>query len=338
MRVLIIKTSSLGDVLHTLPAVSDAAAVYPHIQFDWVVEEAFQAIPKLHPYVNQVIPVALRRWRKEKYKALFQGEIKQFLKTLKQTQYDVIIDAQGLLKSAILSCFASGKRIGFARHSAKEPLSSLFYHRGIQTKEGLHAIDKIRFLFSAIFEYPFQNSKPNYGLTIPKQNENPQEKKPYYVFLHGTTWETKQWPEQHWIKLGNCIENAGYDIKLLFGNTIEEARANRIREAVPSSEVLPKMNLEEIALILEQAKGVISVDTGLAHLAAALNVPTLALYGPTNPLLTGTMGENQQHLKADYPCSPCFKKACPLIKEKNSPSPCLASLTPEFVWNYLNAV
>jgi heptosyltransferase-1 len=319
-----------------LPALTDAAKVYPHIQFDWVVEETFQSVPHWHQHVNQVIPVALRRWRKNVVSAFFKGEIFTFIRNLRQKKYDKIIDAQGLSKSALLAFFARGKRFGFDWTSARDPWASLWYHERAQASWEEHAVSRVRRLFAKSLGYPVPVDMPDYGIHLSKLPAV-SDSAPYLVFLHGTTWSTKHWPEQYWVELARKAENSGFKIKLLWGNLTEKARADRIATEVSAAEVLPKLGLEEAASILSKAQAVVSVDTGLGHLAAALNVKTVSLYGPSDPILTGTYGLNQTHLKVNFACSPCFKRECqyPGASEYTVQPPCFTTLPPETVWRAL---
>ncbi len=352
MRVLVVKTSSLGDVIHTLPALTDAAKVYPNIEFDWIVEEPFQMIPAWHPNVRQVIPIAFRRWRREWFTAALRGEIKQTIKRIRGESYDAIIDAQGLLKSVLLCFFARGKRMGFSWTSAREPLSSIFYHQRAVASWSLHAVPRLRKLFAESLRYSYIEDTPDYGIETKRlfnananANDSNVNNDPYCVFLHGTTWETKHWPESHWIQLGKLIAKSGYKIKLMWGNAVEENRAKRIAAAIPDSVViLPKLNLNEVAAVLAGADGIVSVDTGLGHLAAAFGIPTLSLYSASDSKLTGLMGPRQIHLSAKFPCAPCFKRTCLFSKETTSKEahdlihpPCFTTTLPEQVWQQLQS-
>lgn len=349
MRVLIIKTTSMGDIIHTLPALSDAAKVYPNITFDWVVEDAFQSMPGWHPCVKKIIPISLRRWRRNQEGllkgALVKGEIFKFIRNLRQTRYDKIIDAQGLLKSAWISWVARGKTAGYSFASAREPLASLFYQQKVKVSWKDHAVKRARRLFAESLAYPIPNTPPDYGISLERLPAyTASNQVPYFVFLHGTTWATKHWPENYWVQLGQILSERGFHIKLLWGNSLEEQRARRIELQVKTAEVLPKLTLEQAASVLAHASGIVSVDTGLGHLAAALNIPTVSLYGPSDPVLTGTDGLNQIHLKTDFSCSPCFSKSCMYsgkkpefnieTKEEVDP-PCYASLTPQKVYQSL---
>lgn len=336
MRVLLIKTSSLGDIIHTLPALTDAKKIYPDIQFDWVVEETFQHIPKWHPAVNRIFPVALRRWRKQWITELFSGEIFSKIKELRKQQYDVIIDAQGLMKSALVALMARGKRSGLNFKSAREHLASLFYHHRYEVSWTEHAVSRSRLLFAKALNYPCPapHISTDYGIEI-KQFPPFKHSTPYFVFLHGTTWENKHWPESYWISLAKLTVSTGKSVVLLWGNLSEKERAQRIAAAVSNAIVLPKLSLEEVAGVLVTASCVVSVDTGLGHLAAALATPTVSLYGPTDAIRTGLHGQNQIHLSSTFPCSPCLKRGCHYSGEKTIDPPCFVSVSPERVFQQL---
>lgn len=344
MRVLIIKTSSMGDVIHALPALTDAGKAIPGIQFDWVVEEGFAEIPRWHPLVKNVIPVALRRWRKNIFSAQTRKEWKQCHEQLRATKYDLIIDAQGLLKSAWLVFMAKGKRCGLDWSSAREPLVSLFYQRKVtagKIKE-VHAVTRMRRLFSQVLGYALPESVADYGLDL--KNTGTETKDKYVVFLHGTTWPTKHWSPESWVELANIANQNGLAVKLPWGNIVERERAEYIVANSKNAEVLPRMKLAEIAEVLAGARAAVAVDTGLGHLAAALDVPTVSLYGPSNPLLTGAIGKSQVHLSAKFICAPCLSNVCTYrdssLKSEsftlNPPAPpCFSTLSPNAVWGAL---
>lgn len=309
LRVLVIKTSSLGDVIHTLPALTDAARAIPGIRFDWVVEEGFREIPTWHPAVDQVLPVAIRRWRKNLWQTFKSGEWRRFKQRLRETRYDLVIDAQGLLKSAWLTRYVKAPVAGLDRDSVREPLASRFYDRRLAVARGQHAVERLRQLFAMALGYDLPNAMGDYGLRReqwPSQLPAPA----YVVFLHGTTWDTKHWPEHYWRELAERLALARIEVRLPWGNPAEQARAQRIATGLKNVHILPKLNLAGVAAILAEAKACVAVDTGLGHLAAALDVPTVSLFGPTNPGLTGAYGKGQEHLGSDFPCAPCLQKKC----------------------------
>lgn len=308
MRVLIIKTSSLGDVIHTLPALTDAAHAIPGIRFDWVVEEGFAEIPGWHPAVDQVIPVAIRRWRKNLWQTLKSGEWKAFKQRVRERKYDLVIDAQGLVKSAWLTRYVKAPVAGLDRYSAREGWASRFYDRRLSVATGQHAVERVRQLFAMALAYDLPDGIGNYGLDLERLQLPPAA--PYVVFLHGTTWATKHWPEAYWRELAERMGRRKLEVRLPWGNPAEKARAERIAQGLNNCQVLPRLNLAGVARVLAAAKACVAVDTGLGHLAAALDVPTISLFGPTNPGLTGAYGRTQIHQASDWPCAPCLQKKC----------------------------
>ena len=338
ITVLVIKTSSLGDIIHTLPALTDAQTALGDIQFDWLVEESFAEIPAWHPAVRNIIPVAIRRWRKGIVKTVFNGEFKRFKQQLQAQYYDVVIDAQGLLKSAALTYLAQGNSYGLDKLSAREPLAARFYQYPQNIARDQHAVERVRQLFAQSLGYDHHALPVNYNLNISTQAAEGNSRS--ILFLHGTTWESKHWPEQYWLELAHQLSAQGYKILLPWGNDKEYQRALTIQQQCNDKQqisVLDKMNLNQLAKKIAASDAVIAVDTGLAHLAAALDKPTIALYGPTSPGLTGTYGKHQIHLQSDRKCAPCFKKHCPYSKEAEHP-PCYNDIKPERVINSLTTL
>lgn len=336
MRVLLIKTSSMGDVLHTLPALTDAGHALPGISFDWAVENAFAEIPSWHPLVKKVIPIALRRWRKGIFSKETRLEWKQLREELNSSEYDLILDAQGLVKSAFLTFFAKGVRAGLDWRSAREAFASLVYQRKYTVNFYQHAIVRMRSLFSQALNYPLPGTAPQFGLDRGELQKSQTEK--YLVFLHGTTWVTKEWPETYWIALAHLAKAAGYRIKIGGGNAVEVERANRIASHNDSIDVTPYLTIAQMAALLANAKGAVAVDTGFGHLAAALDVPLVSLYGPTNPEFTGALGNTSLHLAAQFSCAPCLRRTCN-YKGASAVSPaCYGSLHPEQVFATLQTL
>lgn len=300
MHVLIVKTSSMGDVLHTLPALTDAMHAIPGIQFDWVVEEGFAQIPSWHPAVDRVLPVAIRRWRKHWFGPRQREERVQFKRALQSRQYDVVIDAQGLIKSAALvTRLAKGVKHGQDSRSAREPFASWWYDKRHAINKQQHAVERTRELFAKSLGYDKPATQGDYAIARHFLAEPPMDERPYLVFLHATTRDNKHWPEDHWRELIGLMANSGLQIKLPWGAEHEHQRALRLAEGFDYVEVLPKLTLEQVARTLAGAKAVVSVDTGLSHLTAALDRPNITLYGPTDPGLIGGYGENQFVLRPE---------------------------------------
>lgn len=339
-RVLVIKTSSMGDIIHTLPALTDAVNAIPAISFDWVVEEAFAEIPKWHPFVDRIIPIFLRRFRKKPLQLLNSGELIHFFSELRKRRYDLVIDAQGLIKSAMVTRFSRGLRCGLNWQSAWEPLASLAYQKKIEVDPKLHAIKRMRLLFSKALSYSVDDSILNYGLQLNnlKINKSIDIEGKFLLFIHGTTWDTKEWPETYWIELAKIAAQNEFRVLLPWGNNKEEQRAKRIAAVSSNAVVLPRTSLTELANILNAASGVVSVDTGLGHLAAALNVPTVSLYGPTDPKEIGTQGLNQTHISVNFKCSPCWNQHCGYGQSSEVAPACFSSIPPTIVWEQLQKV
>jgi len=299
MNVCLVKTSSMGDVLHTLPALTDAQNALPDITFDWVVEENFAEIPRWHGAVKRVIPIALRRWRKQPFSAETQQAWKSYRALLQENQYDAVIDAQGLVKSAFFATrLAQGTKYGYNRQCAREPLASFFYDHRFYVAYQQHAVERIRQLFSLSLGYELPQTQGDYG--IARHFTNHAVEKPYIVFIHATTRADKHWLEDEWKKTAEKL-TALFDveIRLPWGNEQEHQRAQRIANGLDKTTVLPKLTLTELADQIANAKAVISVDTGLAHLTAALDKPNITLYGATDPKLIGTYGKNQIYIKRE---------------------------------------
>lgn len=310
MRVLIVKVSSLGDVIHALPAVTDAVRAKRDLRFDWVVEEAFAEIPSWHPAVDKVIPVAFRRWRKHLFKTWHSGEFKAFKSNLQEQHYDLVIDAQGLIKSGIISRLSRGLTVGLSNRAIREPLATLFYNVVYTVPWQQHAVDRIRELFARTFHYSFDYQTCDYGLNLAQFREQAQAAERYLVFFHGTTWESKLWPDAYWQKLAVIAGANGYRVKVLWGNSEERERARQIARAGAHVDILDQLSLSQIARLLTNSAGVVAVDTGLGHLAAALSVPAVSIYGSSSPDLTGTYGRRQLHLRPALDCAPCMSKKC----------------------------
>jgi heptosyltransferase I len=296
MQILIVKTSSLGDVIHNLPVVTDIARQVPGARMDWVVEEGFADVPRLHPAVQRVIPVALRRWRRGLLSPATWGEVGAFFRALRQESYDVVLDTQGLLKSGLIAALARGPVHGQDRASAREPLAARFYDRVYAVPRGRNAVVRNRDLAAQALGYPLPEAPPDYGIAPPDATLLPLPPR-FVVALHATSRDSKLWPERNWIDLGRALQKQNLTLVLLWGNRVEEARARAIASAVPAATVLPQLGLRELAAVFGRAVGVVGVDTGLVHLAAALNRPTVAIYTDTSPALTGVLVADMRRMR-----------------------------------------
>jgi heptosyltransferase-1 len=284
--ILFIKTSSLGDVIHHMPALTEARKRLPGARFAWLVEEAFASLVRLHPAVDEVIPVAWRRWRKSLYAPATLTEIAENLRAIRSAAYDEIVDSQGLLRSAIIARIAHGRRHGYDSRSIREPLAAAFYDIRHRVSRDLHAVERNRILSGLALGYVPQGA-PDFGLDRARfANSGPR----YAVLLHATARPGKQWPEANWIALGHALDRQGLDLVLPWGTPPERARSERIAAALPCARVPERAPLDAVARLIAGAEFVVGVDTGLMHLAAALGVPLVAIFAGSKPSLTGPVG------------------------------------------------
>ncbi|MFN3657001.1 MAG: lipopolysaccharide heptosyltransferase I [Pseudolabrys sp.] len=284
--ILFIKTSSLGDVVHHMPALTEARRNRPDAHFAWLVEEAFAPLVKLHPAVGEIIPVAWRRWRKSLYAPATLAEIADSLRAIRARHFDEIVDSQGLLRSGVIARMAHGRRHGYDRDSIREPLASLFYDVRYRVSRALHAVDRNRILSGLALGYTPEGA-PDFGLDRAQFiAEGPR----YAVLLHATARAEKQWPVADWIALGQALAAGGVAPVLPWGSESERLRAEEIAAALPGARVPQRAPLDQVARLIGGAQLVVGVDTGLLHLAAALGVPLVAIFAGSQPALTGPVG------------------------------------------------
>lgn len=328
--------SSMGDIFHTFPAISDLKAHNPAITIDWLVEDSFKEIVDWHPAINKVIPINLRRWMKERNGKSWQ-EFKQFRHHLQSQDYDLVIDAQGLLKSAFIAKQSAVKNIhGYNRKSTREPIASLFYQHRYSVDKNCHAVERTRQLFGHIFGYT-PSTDLNFGIN---QNFSHVIKNPHkLIFIIGTSWVTKLWSTYHWQRLTAIAIEEGYQVEIMWGSPEERFIADSIIAASPkATRPQQRMSITAIAEKLVEAAGVIGLDTGFSHLAGALETPTIALYGATSPIKVGLIGEHTSNLTAEQPlnCMPCHKRQCKWLPENSTETPpCMNGIKPFDVWNTL---
>jgi len=321
----------MGDLIHALPALSDAARAHPQIAFDWAIDENFQEIATWHPAVQGVIATNHRAWREALVHPSTLGSVAGVISRIKASRYDLVIDGQGNFKTALLSLAANGPRAGFDRHSVREWVAHLAYQRRYAAPKNAHAIDRLRRLIAAALGYALPATTPEFGIRRDRLTR-PQVALPreYLVFVHNASWKTKLWPEAHWADLIARTVAAGFNVLLPWGNAHEQARAKRL--ARPGVHVLPKLSLSEMGYVLDHARACVCMDTGLSHLVAALDVPSVTLYGSTDSGLIGASGASQVHLRSDLECSPCQKKTCRFTSGDN---PCLKQIAPDRVFQAL---
>jgi heptosyltransferase-1 len=284
--ILFIKTSSLGDVIHHMPALTEAREQRPDATFAWLVEEAFAPLVRLHPAVGEVIPVAWRRWRKSLVSPATLAEIADSLRAIRARRYDEIVDSQGLLRSAVIARIARGRRHGYDSASIREPLAAAFYDVRHSVGRELHAVERNRILSGLALGYTPQGA-PDFGLERTRfMTSGPR----YAVLLHATARLEKEWPQENWIALGNALGRDGLDLVLPWGTAAERERSERIAAALPRARVPTRRPLDAVARLIAGAELVVGVDTGLLHLAAALGVPLVAIFAGSKPNLTGPVG------------------------------------------------
>ena len=289
MRILLVKTSSLGDVIHNLPVASDLRRQFPEAVIDWCVEESFADIPRMHPAIAEVIPVVIRRWRKSLFSASTWHEIKRFRKQLGQTKYDAVLDTQGLIKSGLITFFTQGRCYGYAAEVAREPLASYFYDKTFVIPPNAHAVERNRWLSAAAFDYPV-DLPLDYGIAAPELSFPWLTSTRHAVLLTATSRDDKLWNEDRWIAIARHLLDHGLTPVLPSGSAVERQRAERIAASAAGAIAAPPLSLHQLTALIGHASLAIGVDTGLVHLATALNVPTIALYIATDPALTGVHG------------------------------------------------
>jgi heptosyltransferase I len=286
LKVLLIKTSSLGDVVHNLPVASDIRRRFPDARIDWAVEEAYAPLVRLHPSVGGIIPVAIRRWRTRPLGTSTWSEIGDLRRLFRNEQYDAVIDTQGLLKSALLARAARGRRHGFDAGTAREGLAARLYDVTHHVSRGLHAVVRNRLLAGCALGYRPEPAV-EYGVEAGVQACGPAR---YAVFLHGTSRADKQWAVEHWVALGRELGARGMQCMLPWGTEEERQRSDEIAKSLRTAQVPALAPLVEVARLLAGASVVVGVDTGLTHLAAALGIPVVGLFCGSDPALTGIYG------------------------------------------------
>jgi len=296
-RILFVKLSSLGDVVHNLPAVSDVRRRWPDAHIAWAVEPAYAGLVRLHSGVAEAIPVSLRSLKRAVFRASEWRSLFAARRALRAGAWDYIVDSQGLLKSAIVARAANGARVGLDRKSAREPISSRYYDVKLPVARRMHAVERNRRLAAQVFGYAIDGAAA-YGLEEPASPPAWAPATRYIVMLHAASHKQKMWPEAYWVELGQRLSERGYTSVLPAGSPEERAAAHRISMDIPDSVVAPAAELPELAALLAHAWAVVGLDTGLTHLAVALRRPTVGIYCSTEPELTGLHGADAVNLGA----------------------------------------
>lgn len=285
MNILLVRVSSLGDVLHNLPMVADILRHHPDAKIDWVVEEGYTSLVRLNPHVRRVIPFALRRWRRGLSKPAVRAEIRDFFRTLREEPYDFVFDTQGLIKTGIIMGAArikpGGRKVGLANGtegSGYEPVSRIFHSDSVKVARRAHAVARGREVAASALGYAI-DTPPDFGLPAPSDvSARPSWMPPedYAVFFHGTARAAKKWDTANWIALGQAL--APMPVLLSWGSDAEKAEAGTIAASLPNARVLPKLSMMEAVELARDAALAVGVDTGLTHIAAAFVRPTVEIY------------------------------------------------------------
>jgi heptosyltransferase-1 len=310
--VLVVKLSSFGDVIHTFPAVTDLKAARPEVELDWLVEESFAPFVALHPGVAEIHTLAFRRHRKSvSHWPRLVTETGRLRRELRARDYDLVVDLQGLMKSALPARLA-GPVSGYDAASAREPAATRLYRHRFPVPRQMHAVERTRRLLAAAVGYALPEGTGRYGIAAGGPPD-PSLGLParYAMVMHAASWRTKLWPEEHWQALLPALAVDGRGVVLAWGSADERARAERLAAGLPGAVVLPRvMAGAELAAVIGGAELAVGLDSGLMHLAAALRVPGLWLYGPTDPGLTGPYGEGQTVIQSAWPKAPCRRRNC----------------------------
>jgi heptosyltransferase-1 len=329
----------MGDLVQTLPALTDAAKAIPDISFDWIVDESFTQVPSWHKNVDTVIPSAFRRWRKNWSQAFRSGEPQEFLKKVRRQKYDYVIDVQCELKSALASRLARGVRYGYDRRAVHEWGAQFAYQKKFFVPKGTHSIQRMRRLMASSLNYEFAAGEIDYGIDRarlgPVSVKLPER---FLVFIHSTSWTSKCWPEFYWQDLARKALSSGFSVVLPWGDEAERERAMRIAGGHEGVIVLPPLSITEKAAIINCASGTVGLDTGLSHIAAALDIPSVTIYGATDPLLVGATGNNQLHMVSRFECVGCHETKCVYTGVAEFKPACLVEITPDSVWRKLEEV
>ncbi len=283
--VLVVRPSSLGDVVYALALLSDIAVHRPGLPVDWIAEDAFVDLVRLDPRIRRVVPLALRRWRHAPLARATWHEMAAFRRTLRQERYDAILNLQEQVKGALVSWFAHGVRHGLDRANIREPIATLVDDVHHPVSRDLHIVDRCRGVAAAALGYS-ADGPPRWSFAVPPTNAA-MPAGPYAVAFHATSRVDKQWPEDRWRALVTHFSRAGFATLLPWGNAEEEARSRRIADGSEGALVPPQQSLPEVATLARHAEIVVGVDTGLTHLAAALGTPTVAIFTATDPRLAG---------------------------------------------------
>ena len=290
----------MGDLMHALPALTEAKEHKEDISFDWVVDTNFASVPSWHPSVDKIITTDHRNWKKQLFSKNSRKSLKGVINQINENNYDLVVDMQNNLKSAFISYLCKHDVVGLDSKSAREYPAHLAYSKRINVDKKLHAIERQKKLLGDALGYEYEQGPINYGASFNafiKPNITLPDK--YFVLVQNASWITKQWSIGNWQQLILYLEDKGIVMLLPSGNLEELERAKEICSVSKKAQAIDLMSLDEIAYMVQHADFCICSDTGLAHLSALTGTPSITLYGPTKTSLIGTMGINQNHLIGD---------------------------------------
>ncbi|HHW20993.1 lipopolysaccharide heptosyltransferase I [Thermodesulfovibrio thiophilus] len=318
-KLLLIKPSSLGDIVHSLAFVNTLKENFPSIKIHWIVSNGFEDILTKHPLIDRVIVINKDKWKSFKHLDFTIKEFSRLKKQLKKESYDIAVDLQGLLRSGIITWLSKAPiRVGFKE--ARE-LSHIFYNKKVSVSIDKHAV--LRYLEVARFLGCRVNSV-KFPLPHVKTPEWLEEFENFVVIIPSARWQSKNWPVSYFVEL---IKMLPYNF-LIIGTKFDETRASEIEKYSEgkAKSVAGKTSLKDLISLLNKSLFVITPDTGTMHLAVACGKNVVAIFGPTKAERTGPFGNGHLIIQSEASCSPCFKKSCSNLK-------CMESITPEMVYN-----
>ena len=289
-KILIIKSSSMGDVIHALPVAFDVKQAMPDAEVHWVVEESFADIPDLSPLIDRKILTAFRRWRKHPLARQTREEFSELKCMLRREKYDCVIDIQGLMRSALVAKLSGAESWGYSKDTIREPLASRLYTHTLPVAENLRPVRRYRTMASRVLGYDIDPDSPRYGLSV-KPMIPAGVTRPYAALAVNTSRAEKLWPQSRWIDAARELEKEGLQSVLFWGNETERRRVEEIASAVKDAVVIPRSSLKALAQIIAGAVCLAGVDTGLTHLGAALGVPSVGIIVGTSAELFSLVSE-----------------------------------------------
>lgn len=321
MKVLIVKVSALGDVVHSLPVLAYLHSAHPAVEIDWLVEEGFSSILTEHPLINQVIPLQTKRWRKLSFVSMV-GEVIRFARRLRHQRYDLVFDLQGNSKSGLFTLLSRGReKYGFDRHQVREWPNLLATNHRVALSAGDHHVAQraLAVVRAAVPQGSDVRSAGPLAVNIEARQRVEQQladrqltEKKLVVLHYGTTWQTKLWSLNSWQQLAQRLVAEANVVPLLtWGNEQERTAAQMISQATEGRALVwPRGSLTELVALLDRVTLVVGCDTGPIHIAAALGTPTVSLFRVTDATRNGPQGAQHRCLQSPLPCAPCLRKHC----------------------------